>query len=151
MKTFGIMVTSINISQSSYFMIYQLNQLLSERFDICPIIFYQEYGLFPLRPQFSMLQDIEAWSFDGPLISTNITTSQTMLNCPRTSKRFFYIWDLEWLYTNQTFSFLSNIYQNPNLQLIAKNKKEAEIITQCWKRPVSIIEDFNYQQIVGLL
>ena len=149
MKSFGVLVEQFNVSQQSLHIILQLNTLLEERGDICPIVFYQDYGPFIQLPQFSSMLSVEAWDFEGALISTNLSTTRTSIECPRATRRLFYVWDLEWLYMKKPiFEKLSAIYQHKDVELIARSKEHYDILSKCWKKPAGIIEDFNYKQIV---
>ena len=134
MKTFGIMVEKFDISQQSLLIISQLNSLLAKHHDVSPIVFHQDYGPFAEHPQFSTMLEIEAWDFDGTLISTDLSTTKTILACPRAPKKLFYVWDLEWLYLQKaSFEQMSVIYQHDDIQLIARSDSHYDIIKKCWK------------------
>jgi hypothetical protein len=57
------------------------------------------------------------------------------------------VWDLEWNFGQYNAEEISKIYCHPELLLIARSEEHSKIIEQCWKKPVAIIEDFNYEQL----
>lgn len=147
-RTFAVLLDQIHVSQQSYYIISNLNRMVEKHVDICPLIFYQTYGPYPITPKFSTMQEIEAWSFDGDLIATNLNSAKTAIECPRASRRFFYIWDLEWIYRKSLpFSMFAELYCHPSLDLIVRSQNHYDIVSQCWKQPKYIIEDFNLEEI----
>ena len=146
----GIIVDSLGMSQLSYELTSSLNKLitLDEYWDI--IVFYRNYDKYMISPLFGMMQETEAWGFDAPIISTDLTTTKILLNALRPTKKFFYIWNLEWKNGLYDIEELYNVYCHKDINLIARNQSHFDLIKECWKEPVAIIEDFNHEQIIRL-
>lgn len=152
MIQFGFLVKNITLSQHGLQLLFSLNKIVEENHDISPVLFYETYSTLPYPARFAMIQNREAWLFDGPIITTSIELVQILLKCPKPNPKYFYIWNLDWMHLPPTqLSFLQNIYMNDNLKLIARSEHHARIIENCWQKPVSIIEDFNHNELTKLI
>ncbi len=151
MKSLGVLVKNPGLGQPEMLIVDSLNKMVSVYTDVEPILFFRDYGPQPLRMNFALMQNLEAWSFDGTLISTDLETTRIMLACIRSPKKFFYVWDLEWVYQDKfNFKEMSSIYNNDELELIARSPSHAKVIENCWKKPIALIDDFNYEKIKEL-
>ncbi len=152
MKSLGVLIRSPGLGQPEISIVDSLNKMVTTYADVEPILFFRDYGPQPIRMNFALMHNLEAWSFDGNLISNDLETTKIMLACIRAPKKFFYVWDLEWVYKdNFSFREMSVIYNNDEVELIARSPSHAKIIENCWKKPTAIIEDFNYEQIKELV
>lgn len=148
----GILVNNLGLAQSNWYLIQNINRMLGERFDIDVMVFYEE----PHRPcaptNFALMQMVEAWGYDGSVVATTLSTAAKALSFPGTVKKWFYIWDLEWVHMRlKDYAMLQSIYANTSLQLLARSDEHARVIQDCWNRPVSgIVEDFNMKKMVLL-
>lgn len=147
----GISVDSLGISHLAMVLIEQLNKINQIDKYVDPIVFYHRYDRLLKTPFFAMLQEQAMWGYDAPVIATNLKTAQTLLFCPKPTKKFFYLWDLEWTYTIYDVDKIAKIYCHEDLHLIARSKTHFQIIEQCWKKPCAILEDFNNEQIIDII
>lgn len=151
-KQFGIMLNNIGPHQQGLCINRNMELLVKQSYEYAPIIFYSEYGIPYLSSNISMMQDIEAWDFPHPVIANDISTVLKLINCPLPTKKMFYIWDLEWLYNKSyTFDLLKQIYLNEQIELISRSLEHDRLITKLWKKPIAIIEDFKYDDIITLI
>ena len=151
MKKLAILLPKIDQSQLSLLMVKNINKLSELNPDISPVVFHNDWGFVGLVPLFCMLQIREIWGFDGVAISTNLDTTQRLLATPTTSKKFFYVWDLEWLTLQINYKALANIYLNPEIELIARSQSHANIISKVWRAPAHVLEDFNHEQLKQII
>jgi hypothetical protein len=152
MMGLGFLIKNFSLGQRDILMVRNLNNLASETADFVPIVFFQEYGKSLLIPNFCLMQSQELWSFDGYTFATDLMAAQALIKCPLAKKRYFYVWDLEWLYLKQyTYRAMANIYCNDELDLIARSDSHAKILANNWKEPCTVIPDFNYHQLVELI
>lgn len=152
LKNIGFLINQLDASQISYLLTANLNDLLNNTYLYNATVFYQYINKPLIIPQFPKMNYQHAWGYEGILIATNIETAKILSNCLRATKKYFYVFDLEWLYQPKlNFEELKNVYQNPSIELIARNKSHADILTRIWKKPVTIIEDFNNEQFVKLI
>lgn len=147
----GILIESLGMSQKAYEIIREINKInsLDEYWDI--IVFYLEYDKFIIPPKFALMNMIEAYGMDCPLISTSIETTKTLSNCIKATRKFFYVFEMEWANSSHDVDELLSVYTNPNIELIARSDDHAKVIEKCWKSPIAVIENFNYEQITKLI
>ena len=149
MKRFGILLKKWDFRQASLIILNQMARLVDERPDLSPIGFFFEQYKMPSDPMFALMQHSEVWNFEGPVIATDLYTAATLVQCPRPHPKFFYVWDLEWMFIPHfQFKPLHDIYCNPNINIIVRSQQHADIFEQCWRKPNHIIRDFNYHDII---
>jgi hypothetical protein len=150
-KSFGVIVENLEDIN----LISQLNNLVDYTSLYCPIVFTNDMTLKTnLVPKFGRMQINHALGFKHPLISTNIYTTQILNTCFSTKHKYFAFKSLEWNNSkiqNFTYSFLSQIYNNPNIELISLDNQLTQTISNLWKTPVATLENWNYQDIITLL
>lgn len=139
---FGIMVNALDMSQQGYFIVKQLNDIVDANYRFSPIVFYKEYAKSIDVNRFCTLLEKEVWGFTGVVLATDLETADTLIHCPCPTKKFFYVWDLEWLYGMHPYKQLQDIYQS-DLELIARNQDHADILTKEWKKPQYIMDNFE--------
>jgi hypothetical protein len=147
----GIIVDSLGISQLALQLITELNKINRLNYYMDVIVFYHKYDVLLKSPHFAMLQEQEMWGYDAPVIATTLATANRLLHSVKPTKKFFYVWDLEWTYKTYETAALADIYCNPNIELIARSESHYNILSQCWKKPAYILEDFNYEQFASIV
>lgn len=147
----GILIESLGLSQKAFEIIKEINKIgsLEDYWDI--VIFYLDYDRIIIPPLFAMMNITEAYGMDSPLISTSIETTEISLNCIKATKRFFYVFDMEWTHKTYDVDKLLNVYMNPKVELIARSDDHATVIEKCWKKPAAVIENFNYEKLTELI
>lgn len=151
LKKLGIMINSLDASQLSFALSKNFNQLI-EFGQHDPVVFYENFSAKLFRTNFGMLNEREAYSYNGPLISTDIRTTLRLLNFVGTREKYFYLWNLEWLYiNNKDFNLFRKVYLNNDIKLIVRNKEHFEIVEKMWQSPVLIMPDFNYNQLIKVI
>lgn len=146
MKNLGILINKPGMNQLFLTMVQELSKLDS---DINITVFACDYGP-TLNCSFPVMDIVHAYNYEGILISTDLYTSMILLNTLCPSKRFFYVWDCEYMYMPQTASNMRNIYTNNKIELIARNEFRAKLLEKTWKKPHSIIEEFNHVKLQEL-
>lgn len=139
----GIMVNSLDLSQQGFYIIKQLNKIVDEDYKFSPTVFYKDYAKSIDVNRFCMLLEKEVWDYEGNVIATDLKTAQTLITCPCPRKKFFYVWNFEWVYNQNMYLYLQSIYQNEELELIARTKDHAKVIQKCWKAPAYIMDNFE--------
>lgn len=144
----GILVDNLRAVQKNYYMIQSLNNFISNS-EHDAIVFYQE-PMIPCAPiRFSVIQMIEAYSFDGAVIATSISLAQKLLNFPGPSRKIFYVWDLEWMENMYYHHQLSELFRHPDIQIITRSSSYAKKISDCWNIDLpEVVEDFNIEELV---
>jgi hypothetical protein len=74
------------------------------------------------------------------------------LRSDNNSKKYLYLWDIEWLINPMPFSTAINILLDKRLNIIARSKSHALIIENfCNKKVVGVVDNWNLNQLLSLL
>ena len=153
-KSFGVLVNSLWIDQSSYTIIRGLNRFVEVDSKWSPVVFHLNHSPTMGVPLFSRMAMENLMYFGHPAISTCLETSEILLNAVGPTKKFAYLWNLDWLYHNDTEEKYRGVYSNSSLNLIVRCKEHAHLLERCWLvRPsgLFIVEDFRYDKIARIL
>ncbi len=144
MKNLAILIDKLGYSQKFISLSTELNKLSS---DINVTVFYCEGGAFPQKINFPVLEIVNGYIFEGVVIATDLYTAQIMNNMMATKDKYYYPWDLEYIYRPYSINELKGAFNN---KLIARNQERYDILNSTWKQPELIIEDFNVKQLERL-
>ncbi len=144
-KKLGILVNNLGPSQLSFEILIRANKYSN---DLDFVLFYQNL----CRPCFNLtsaaMQINEIYSFPGPAIATDLSTANTLIAAPSPVRKYFYVWDLEWIRMPQkNYESLAHIYQNPELQLIARSGSHKKLLENCWNR-TNILTASSFDDII---
>ena len=143
----GLIIKEFDLSDAQYYMTINLNRAQELENGVSPAVFRMVPGYIPHVCKFGVFELKQAYGFTGPLMVFDANCVKTLKNMPSTNKKYFYVWDLEWLYINQAYEENVKIYQDDSIELIARSKPHYDLLSKCWKNPVGIVEDFNYEQL----
>lgn len=147
----GVIVESVGATQSTIEMTREMNRLDDLDYYCDMIMFYVEYDIIYSSPNFALMDTSELFGYDGPVIATSLFTGEILVNATGPSKKFLYMWNLEWTQEKYNVDKLASVYMNPEIELIARSEDHAKIIEGCWKKPIAVIEGFNYEEITKLI
>ncbi len=146
----GVLTKTLGMSQQSFYIAQEGNALASSEHDIDLVVFYGDHDKIPMFCKFSLMQDCQIWGYNGPVISTDTDLAKILIRCPSLTKRYLYVWNLEWLYIHKPYREWADVFMHDDLHLIARSPMHYDIIKSCWKEPCMILEDFNHEQIATL-
>lgn len=141
MKNLAILIDKLGFSQKFASLSTELNKLSN---DINVTVFYCESGPLPQKINFPVLEMVNGYIFEGIVIATDLYTAQIMNNIMATKEKYYYPWDLEYIYRPYSMTVLKSAFDN---KLIARNQNRFDILASTWHKPELIIEDFNYEQL----
>lgn len=151
MKQLGIALKNLGPSQVTFYCVKAMNALIENNMPVW--LFYDE--LYPpclnyLCPTSCLY---EAWSFPGVFISTSFKVAEKSLKFPGPTKKYFYVYDLEWIYqTEKEFNKLKNVFNNPELELIAPSEEYKNVIERIWgTKETKVISNFNIESLIDLV
>jgi len=146
-KKVGIAVNNLGMSQLSYNITVEINNLLLENHSLDIVLFYENISESCMYPMFARMNISEIWSFDGMLISTDLKTSELSLKCLTPRKKIFYCWELEFL---KDKNYIKNIeiYRNEELELITRSNHYAKALENYCNRKPYVVENFNLRKII---
>ena len=151
MKKIGVIVKNLGKSQLSETLVECFNSISKSSESMDTILFYGKVPFVGTVPLFSCMEQTEVWGYEGYVIATCLDTAETLLKVTGPTKKFFYVWDLEWTRGDaHQYSRIKSIYENEDIELIARSRHHAELISTYWKRPVAIIKDFDEKALLSL-
>jgi hypothetical protein len=138
-SSFGIILPHLSYTQLAYYTIKQVNQLVTNNVLYDATIFYEQLAMPCTKPACSVMDINEIWSFNGVLISTTIDNTIISSKAVNAAKKFFYVWDLEWLRNKTDYIYNIQAYRANNIQLIARSIDHAKAIENYCNQRVSIV------------
>ena len=81
------------------------------------------------------------------------STAKTLSEFP-SEKKMFYVWDLEWMRSNnkKQYEEYRDVYTNESMELIARSTSHKEAIENAFNRTVNyVIPDFNLMKILEVI
>lgn len=153
----NFLVEHMGNSQLSYELSRTLNNLADKRSDIDAIVFFNTLTRSRIVPKFAMMQMIEAWGQKGYTIATSCATTRKMMTFPGPQKRFFYVWDLEWIRgEKRTYDMFAPLYQDPRIILITRSGIHRDALDNGFNigrlgKPIYVVEDFNEEQLLEVI
>jgi hypothetical protein len=145
-QSIGIVLNNLASSQAAFYAIVRANQLLKSRSDIDFALFIEQPAQICVQPNFAVFPVVDSYNWSGDLIATDLNNAQIVANTVGAGRKFFYIWDLEWLRFNprQSYEALATVYRDNRLQLITRSKHHQRFIANNFNRDSVLMEDFNY-------
>lgn len=145
----GILLDNLGPNQLAFNVIKNGNEV--KDFDF--IAFYENFLRPCIPPNFAIMQSFEAWSYDGALVATNLSTAGKLISYPICKHKYFYVWDLEWIRLKEKhYGGLQPIYNHPKLKVIARSQSHKDIIENCWNVKVAgIVDDCNISKIQEII
>jgi hypothetical protein len=138
------LVDNIAMSQCNYEMIRSFNKLVS--CDCCVSCFFLNIAPIPLNTNFSVINSYYLSAWNGMVISTSIQ-SAAVLRKINNSKKFLYLYDMEWLRYPSDYKQNLDILRDPNLKLLSRNEDHAKLIKNyCGIQP-DILQDWNINKL----
>jgi hypothetical protein len=146
----GVAVDNLGASQLNYLFINQVNKYLENNIhDV--IAFYEDACRPCMLMRFAAIPLVEAWSFNGTIISTSLSTTQKLLRLPGVRRRLFMVWDLEWLREPRPFEYLNSIYRALGIELLCRTPEHQKILSDIFQKPVSVVGDFDLNLILAVI
>lgn len=108
-----------------------------------PCIVFSETAIPNL--QCNVLQKIEAFHFNGTIITDTIRLAQQVANLGYTKKRYLYLKEYDWMQFQDLYlSQLEDTLLNPHIDLIINNVNQTKIVTEITnKKPKYIMQNWD--------
>ena len=151
MTNIAAILQNLGPSQKLFYMIKEFNKLASLK-DFSVSAFYNRPSIPVIKPFFSCRNISFLSGFNGVAIATSLQDASSLLKSDNNSKKYLYLWDIEWLITPMSFSTAIDILLDKRINIIARSKSHALTIENfCNKKPVGIVDNWNLNQLISLL
>jgi hypothetical protein len=144
-------INNLGPSQNSYYLIKEFNKVASNRHMSLSVFF--ERSAIPIIPTMFSCKSISfISSYHHNAIATSLEETDILLKANNASKKFLYLWDLEWIRNTGQYDTISNILLNDRLNIIARSESHATMIENfCNKKPVGIVDNWNINQLIEVI
>jgi hypothetical protein len=143
-------VKNLGPSQCNFFLTKEFNKISEKQSNSCTV-FVNDPTIPVVDPSFSCPVVAFLPHFKGVCISTDIYTTEQMLQTCGIIDKFFYIWDLEWTSNIMNYNHAVNIMRDENLQLIARSESHAKIISNfCNKEVCGIVDNWESSELLQI-
>lgn len=151
MRNISAVINDLGPSQKSFYLIKTFNELSRDPNFSCSA-FLCNIGVPVTKPLFSCCSVSFFSDYSGSAIATSLQEADTVLKSSNNSKKYLYLWDMEWLTKPMNYSEVCKILLNERLNIIARSVSHASIIKNfCNKKPVGIVDDWNKDQLLSIL
>ena len=148
----GVLMKNFSCSQLSFYVIRNINEVCNKRPENAYIGFFENISGNVIEPSFCLMNMSEVWGFEGVLVTTSASTALTLIKSISPSKKYFYVWDLEWLRNPHNYHTLLAIYRHPSISLIARSESHAKAIENfCNKRVAGVMDDFKLSDLGDII
>jgi len=147
----AILTETLGMSQKSMSLTKGLNEISWPYKNIDAAVFCLDASVPPVIPRFGTLPMIKAFCHEAIFLATNLETASLLVDFPTAVKKYFYVWDLEWVCKNYNYHEMLRVYCNNELNLVARSKSHFKAIKNSWKEPCGIVEDFDSKAILKLI
>lgn len=147
----GVVVSDLRPSILNDSLIKLGNKIVNERSDFDFYVFNEDWKPSSTSLCFPLVQQRNAWGFNGKLIATNIATAKKIINLPDISEKYLYVWNIiEWINAYNNASEILEIYCHPKLKLLTRSEEYAFILQNNFNKEVQILRDFDYDSTIKL-
>jgi hypothetical protein len=143
-------VDSGNEHQSN--IISSINDLCSDLPYANIVLFNNQYAKVDINHKYYMLHIKEAKYFDGILFVFDTKSAMLTQTFPSPKKQILYVSKPEWALTsNMPYGFWHNIYMKDNVEIITDNIETFDLMSICWKEPISLMSKINSKGIQDVI
>lgn len=150
-KDYGFVCLKIDDSIASGQILNTIENMIDNMPD-SQICVFNSYNERTYRSKAPIIHLNQSKFFYGNLFLFDIRSAIITRIFPNIHKRYYYATDIPW----EKNSFGDNrewaeIFNHENIEIIAQNQHIADIYEICWKKPILIAEDFEYETIKKIL
>ena len=147
MLNLAAVVSDLGPSQKCFYLIKEFNKAATSK-DVSISVFYNRPAIPVVTPHFSCKNISFLSGYHGVAIATTLPEAQTLLRACNDSKKYLYLWDLEWLYGIINFEAACDVLLDNRLTLIARSESHATIINNfCNKKVSGVVRDWNIGEL----
>ena len=147
MRKIAAILDTLSASQNSFYLIKEFNKLQSDN-QYSPVCFYNNLSATPVKTHFACMNISYYSHFDGVTITTSIDTANTAIKTNNNSKKFLYLWDMEWLRNPMDFNYVNSVLSNDDIAIISRSNSHSDLIKNyCNKEVAGVVQDWDMEQL----
>lgn len=137
-RKLGITLPHLGGSQIGLEVLEAVQAHYSENWTTDVSLFYEEPLLEAFNFPCACFPLLDVHSYDGPVVATTVNAAAQLLDSVTVPKKWFYIFDLEWVASPREFNEYRKIYRNPKLKLVARSKNYARYVENAFNLNYSV-------------
>tara|TARA_R100000995_G_scaffold79395_1_gene50438 strand:+ start:747 stop:1208 length:462 start_codon:yes stop_codon:yes gene_type:complete len=147
MRKIAAILDTLSASQNSFYLIKEFNKLQGDN-QYSPVCFYNNLSATPVKTDFACMNVSYYSHFDGVTITTSIDTANTAIKTNNNSKKFLYLWDMEWLRNPMDFNYVNSVLSNDDIAIISRSNSHSDLIKNyCNKEVAGVVQDWDMEQL----
>ena len=144
-------INDMGPSQKAFYLVKEFNKAIAN-VQISVSAFFNMAMMPVIHPLFCCNNIAFIANYHGHAISTSLTEADILLKSNTNSVKYLYLWDMDWLTSPVHFTPAMNILRDDRLNIIARSKSHSDIIENfCNKSPMGIVDNWNLDQLVGVI
>ena len=144
-------INNLGPSQNSYYLIKEFNKAASDK-SMSLSVFFERSAIPVVSTMFSCRSVSFISSYHHNAIATSLEEANILLRGNNSSKKFLYLWDLEWLRNPGQYNDTCDMLLDKRLNIIARSESHATMIENfCNKKPVGIVDNWNIGQLIEVI
>jgi len=151
MRKISAILDTLSASQNSFYLIKEFNKLQEDN-QYSPVCFYSNLSATPIKTHFACMNISYYSRFDGVTIATSIDTANTAIKTNNNSKKFLYLWDVEWIRKPMDFNYVNSVLSNDDIAIISRSNSHSDLIKNyCNKEVAGVVQDWDMEQLEKII
>ena len=143
MINIAAIIDDLSMSQKSFYLIKEFNKCISNT-DISTGIFYNRISTPPIEHLF-------ACKIERDSVLIRCREAEITLKTANNSKRFLYLWDMDWTMKPVDFDKYMSILRDDRLRIIARSQSHVDCIENfCNKNVVGIVDNWDIDSLMEI-
>lgn len=149
-KDLGTVILKLQNCKAHDTILKNLSELSSNRpYD--QIVVFNTYSEILDNHSVPILHLSQAKFFHGNILALDLASLYLSTKFVNVSNIYFYGSFVPWVDQIKSYSYWSNLFNNPKIQIIAKDQFLYDIYSIVWKNPILIAEDLKYETIKDII
>lgn len=146
----GFFFNHIGNNQIAFDIISNINKSIKENDNATYHIFAETIEELIKPPSCPIMQSLELYAYNAPVISTSLQTANKLLHCVSPIKKYLFLHSTEWFNNNVTqYEHLHQVLMHPSLKIIAINEDYKTLFESCFNKQVDFVwENFNMKLLL---
>lgn len=152
MNKIGFFVSQVDYNrQVDRDMLHTVDDLARHGHSIEAVIFCGELVnicgglLVPILPMESI------WSYDGWVISHDVSLFDLMGNLKNPVKKSAFLWDLVWIYTHNDYNYYRGLLQRDDIEYYTRSPEMATAYKNTWNMDAKVLESYTANRIMEMM
>ena len=145
-RDLGIIITHINNSDWFDNIFLELKNMIKDN-PYKHICIFNSYSEKIITHNVPILHLNQSKFFTGDVIVFDILSLNLIRSFPLLTNKYYYAQDVPWGSNLGAYAEWTSLLEQNKLEVIAKNQEVYDLYEICWKKPLGIMENFQYERL----